>query len=79
MPFTSEFREELNILLQFSLDSTLQGIKIHGDAAPEIIAAAKRLHEKGLTTLVDGGYLSHEGIEAAEHAHAVVNILKGDQ
>lgn len=77
MPFNNDLKEELNLLTQFSLDSTLQGIKVHGDATPEAVAATQRLFEKGLITQPDGGYLSHEGVEAAEHAHAVLNILRG--
>lgn len=77
MPFSAELGEELNLLVQFSLDSTFQGIKVHGDASGETIDACKRLFEKGLISQIDGGYLSPEGIEAAEHAHSVLNILRG--
>ncbi len=77
MPFSTELREELNLLVQFSLDSTFQGIKVHGDAGGETIAACKRLFKKGLINQKDGGYLTPEGIEAAEHAHSVLNILRG--
>jgi len=77
MPFNAELNEELNLLVQFSLDSTFRGIKVHGDANNETITACKRLFEKGLISQIDGGYLSPEGIEAAEHAHAVLNILRG--
>jgi uncharacterized protein (TIGR02647 family) len=33
------------------------------------------LHAKGLLTLVDGGYLTGLGRDAAEHAQAVLTIL----
>mgnify|MGYP003325881988 CR=1 FL=1 len=76
MPFNPELNEELNLLVQFNLGSTFQGIKVHGNADNETIAACKRLFEKGLINQVDGGYLKPEGIEAAEHAHSLLNILR---
>ncbi|WP_434735449.1 TIGR02647 family protein [Candidatus Accumulibacter necessarius] len=42
---------------------------------PAIIAAAERLHAKGLLTQVDGGYLTSLGRDAAENAHAALTIL----
>jgi uncharacterized protein (TIGR02647 family) len=66
---------EIEVLFQFSGDSIREGIKIHHDAKPELIAAAKRLHEKGLVTQDDGGYLTSLGIDAVEHVHALGLIL----
>jgi len=62
MPCTQELVEELNTLLRFDLATSQQGIKIHKDADPAVIAAIHRLHAKGLVTQTDGGYLT-----AAEH------------
>ena len=45
------------------------------EAAPEVVAAAGRLHAKGLTDHVDGGYLTERGIEAANHAQKLVSLL----
>ncbi|MET0950010.1 MAG: TIGR02647 family protein, partial [Pseudomonas sp.] len=42
---------------------------------PTAIAAAQRLFEKGLTTQVDGGYLTSLGLEAAQHAQSLLTIL----
>lgn len=70
-----EFIDELKLLSLFNLDSIQEGIKIHSDASIEKIQAAERLFEKGIITQVDGGYLTNLGIEAAEHAHALINIL----
>jgi uncharacterized protein (TIGR02647 family) len=67
--------DELNILLHYNLTTTLEGIKIHHDAEPAVIEAVKRLHEKGLVTQVDGGYLTDLGRTAAEHAQACYTIL----
>ncbi len=67
--------DEIEVLFKFSPDSIRDGIKIHHDASPLIIAAAKRLHAKGLVTQEDGGYLTSLGIDAVEHVHALGLIL----
>ena len=51
MPYTPELVHELNTLIRFDLETSQQGIKVHKTADPEVIAAARRLHEKGLLTL----------------------------
>lgn len=75
MPLTQQLVDEIEVLLRYNLDTTLEGIKIHHDARPELIAAAKRLHGKGLVTQEDGGYLTDLGHEAAEHTQAALNLL----
>lgn len=75
MPYTPDLVYELNTLIRFDLETSQQGIKVHKTADPEVIAAAQRLHAKGLLTQVDGGYLTGLGRDAAEHAQAVLTIL----
>jgi uncharacterized protein (TIGR02647 family) len=75
MPYTQDITDELNILVRYNLSTTQEGIKVHKTAAPEIIAATKRLYSKGLVTQEDGGYLTNLGHEAAEQAQAVLNLL----
>ena len=75
MPFNQERVEELNILMQFNLDSMQAGIKVHADAEPAVIAATQRLHNKGILTQADGGYLTDLGLEAAELADKLLSIL----
>lgn len=75
MSYTPELVAELEILALFNLGNTLEGLKVHHVAAPTAIAATKRLFEKGLTTQVDGGYLTSLGLEAAEHAQSLLTIL----
>jgi len=75
MALTAELIEEIKILTHFNLTSIQEGIKVHGSAAPEAIAAANRLFDKGLTSQDDGGYLTDLGIEAAEHAQGLLTIL----
>lgn len=75
MPYTKHQIAELDVLIQFNLDSNLQGIKFHSNARPELLEAVSRLYEKGLVTQVDGGYLTDLGREAAEHAQALLLML----
>lgn len=75
MHYTNEHLAELEILIQYSLDSTQQGIKVHSNADSDKVEAVKRLFAKGLVTQIDGGYLTDLGHTAAEHAQALVLIL----
>lgn len=75
MPYTPDLVHELNTLIRFDLETSQQGIKVHKNADPEVIAATARLHAKGLLTLIDGGYLTGLGREAAEHAQTTLTLL----
>ena len=75
MSYTPELVAELEILALFNLANTKEGLKVHHTAAPSAIAAAQRLHDKGLTSLPDGGYLTSLGLDAAEHAQSLLTIL----
>ncbi|SDI81819.1 TIGR02647 family protein [Pseudomonas delhiensis] len=76
MAFTQELVAELELLALFDLENTQAGLKIHHDAAPTAVAAAGRLHAKGLIDQPDGGYLTSLGLDAAEHAQVLLGILK---
>ena len=75
MSYTQEILEEMNILLRYKLTTTQAGIKVHHSADPAVIAATRRLHEKGLLTQEDGGYLTNLGLTTAEHVQALHTIL----
>jgi len=75
MPYTPDLVQELNTLLRFDLATSQQGIKIHKDANPDVIAATQRLYAKGLISQVDGGYLTSLGRDTAEHAQALLSVL----
>jgi uncharacterized protein (TIGR02647 family) len=75
MPYTPDLVHELNTLIRFDLATSQHGIKVHKTADPAVIAATRRLHEKGLLTQVDGGYLTGLGRDAAEHAQGLLTIL----
>lgn len=74
---SDEQLQEIKLLNQFNLESASAiGIKVHAsEASPATVAAASRLHAKGLTDHVDGGYLTERGIEAANHAQLLVGLL----
>lgn len=75
MLLTDEMVAEIHFLTLFNLSSVQEGVKVHGNADPSLIAAALRLFDKGLITQTDGGYLTDLGIEAAEHAQRMLTIL----
>jgi len=75
MSYTKELVDEVNMLNLFQPSNNQEGIKVHATAEQSSIDAAKRLYEKGLTTQKDGGYLTDLGIEAVEHAQALLLIL----
>ena len=80
MAFTSNHLAELNLLSLFNLSSSNEGLKVHGhSASQDAIAAAQRLHTKGLITQKDGGYLTSLGSEAAEHAQRLLSVLSSDE
>ncbi len=75
MRLTDDIVAEIHLLSLFNLASHQEGVKVHHDAEPALIEAAKRLFAKGLTTQADGGYLTDLGIEVAEHAQRMLTIL----
>jgi len=75
MSFTPELVAELEVLALFNLDSTQEGLKVHQNADPKAIAAAKRLYEKELIDQPDGGYLTSLGRDAAQNTQTLLTIL----
>ena len=67
--------EEMKLLAKFPVKSQLEGLKIHNDANPGIINAAKSLFEKGLISQPDGGYLTDSGLETVDHLNHVLATL----
>ena len=67
--------DEIQFLNQFDLHSMRQGIKVHKGAEPSMQQACQRLHDKGLIDQADGGYLTHRGVEAAQHAKILFQSL----
>ncbi|OEY66502.1 TIGR02647 family protein [Marinobacter sp. X15-166B] len=76
MSFSADHLHELNLLALFESSSGHEGIKVHQhSAAPELVAAAARLHQKGLITQNDGGYLTPLGCEIAESTQRLLSVL----
>ncbi|MCQ8127564.1 TIGR02647 family protein [Methylomonas rivi] len=75
MRISDETVAEIHLLSLFNLASHQEGVKVHQDAEPHLIEAAKRLFGKGLTSQPDGGYLTDLGIEVAEHVQRMLIIL----
>jgi uncharacterized protein (TIGR02647 family) len=75
MALSEEIVAEIKFLSLFNLASHQEGVKVHGNADPVLIAAAGRLFEKGLVTQHDGGYLTDLGVEVAEYAQKMLLIL----
>lgn len=76
MPFNDMLMEELNMLLRFNPTNHQSGIKVHKSAAAHHIAAIKRLHQKGLVTQADGGYLTELGVEAVDNVHDMLSFIR---
>lgn len=77
MKLNSDLVDEMDLLLKFDLSSARVGLKVHSNADPAVIAAAKRLYSKNLVEHEDGGFLTTLGHEAAEHLQAAHVILAG--
>ena len=75
MSIGADVYTEMQVMAMFDVSGTQSGIKVHSAAAAELIAAAKRLHQKQLITQVDGGYLTPLGYEAAVHLQQSMQIL----
>lgn len=75
MALSPELIAELEILSFMAASTAQEGIKVHKAAGPDAVAAAARLHQKGLLTHVDGGYLTSLGRDAKAHVEGVLTIL----
>ena len=75
MQFNAQMLDQLNLLLMFPTDSLMQGLKIHQDADPSVIEAAKSLYDLGVISLPDGGYLTDLGLDLIEHAQILKSAL----
>ncbi len=78
MSLTPDLLDELELLNLFDLSSTQGGLKVHQDADQRKVAAAQRLFNKGITTQMDGGYLTDRGVETAEHVQLLVKMLQAE-
>lgn len=75
MSFSTDLIAELELLALYNLDNHQEGLKVHNNAASRNQQAITRLHQKGLVSQADGGYLTALGREGAEHVQALLTIL----
>lgn len=78
MTLSQQVLDEIRLLVLFNPGSAREGIKVHHDADPDMIAACQRLFDKGLITQRDGGYLTDAGLELERHIDAVTTVLNSD-
>ena len=74
MHIDPELIDELALLRRFSMGGPV-AMDVHDNPDPAIVAAAERMHEKGLITEPDGGQLTDNGREAIEHMEKLFNLL----
>ena len=74
MHIDPELIDELALLRRFSMGGPV-AMDVHDNPDPAIVAAAERMHEKGLITEPDGGDLTDSGREAIEHLEKLFNLL----
>lgn len=78
MSLTPDLLAEIELLNLFDLNTTQGGLKVHHEAGEGKIEAAKRLFHKGMTTQLDGGYLTDRGVETTEHVQLLVKMLQAE-
>ena len=74
MHIDPELIDELALLRRFSMGGPV-AMDVHDNPDPAIVAAAERMHEKGLITEPDGGELTDNGRQAIEHMEKLFNLL----
>ena len=74
MHIDHELVEEIMLLRRFGMGGPV-AMDVHDNPDPAIIAAAGRMHEKGLITSADGGALTDSGRQAVEHLEQLLSLL----
>ncbi len=74
MQIDPELVEELALLRRFAMGGPV-AMDVHDNPDPAVVAAAARMHQKGLITEPDGGELTDSGREAVEHMERLFNLL----
>lgn len=74
MHIDHELVEEIILLRRFGMGGPV-AMDVHDNPDPAVIAAAARMHEKGLITSADGGALTDSGREAVEHLEKLLSLL----
>lgn len=72
---SADFVDAIKLLSCFEPDNLQQGIKLHHECDPALRQAADRLHQKGILTAADGGYLTPFGMTLREQLQPLINAL----
>ena len=73
---SADFVNGLKILACFDPANMNLGIKLRSDMTDELCQAAQRLHQQGLISAADGGYLTPFGMTMVEHMQHLLVALK---
>jgi uncharacterized protein (TIGR02647 family) len=73
---STNFVNELKILACFDPANMSLGIKLRSDMSTELCEAAARLHQQGLISTADGGYLTPFGMTMVGHLQHLLVALK---
>ncbi len=74
MHIDPELIAELALLRRFAMGGPV-AMDVHDNPDPAVIAAAERMHQKGLITEPQGGKLTDSGREAVELLERLFNLL----
>ena len=74
MHIDHELVEEIILLRRFGMGGPV-AMDVHDNPDPAVVAAAARMHQKGLIIRADGGELTDSGREAVEHLEQLLNLL----
>ena len=78
MHIDQDIVDELNLLERFSRSSALGELDIPQEGDSVVKGAAQRLFQKGIISRHDGGVLTENGLQAAEYANQLGNLLAPD-
>ena len=74
MHLDSELIDEITLLKRFSMGGPV-AMDLQDNTDPAMLAAAKRMFEKGLISEQDGGRLTESGDAAVEHLNGLLAYL----
>ena len=74
MHIDPELVDELALLRRFAMGGPV-AMDVQDNPDPAVVAAAGRMHQKGLITEPEGGQLTDSGREAIEHMERLFNLL----
>ncbi|EOD53588.1 TIGR02647 family protein [Aeromonas molluscorum] len=73
---SEDFVHELKVLACFDPANLSVGIKLRSDMSDALRQAAGRLHQQGLISTEDGGYLTPFGMTMVEHLQHLLVALR---